>query len=123
MAESIERYFRVIAVGSRRRPATCASRWSPAADVYKTDDGWIVKIDLAGVSPDEVEMAIEGAQLRIAGVRRDTFYGEGVSYQQMEITYSGFERTFNFPCAIDGARVKRDYRDGLLIIFLHSSGE
>ncbi|GAC1396963.1 MAG: hypothetical protein NVSMB56_11960 [Pyrinomonadaceae bacterium] len=120
MAESISRYFRVMAVGGRRRPAGGA-QWCPAADVYKTNDGWVVKVDLAGVSPDEIEIEIAGATLRIEGVRRDTFCGEGVAYHQLEITYSRFERTFNFPCVIDGARIKRDYRDGLLILSLRSS--
>ncbi len=92
--------------------------WRPAADVYQTDDGWIVKVDLAGVSAEELEITIDDQTLRIAGCRRDTFYGEGISYRQMEITYSRFEKILSFPCSIQGAHLVRDYRDGLLIIQL-----
>lgn len=88
--------------------------------MYRTQDGWVVKLDLAGISPDDLEIEVEGAMLRVAGCRRDAFYGEGVSYQQLEITYSRFERTFHFPCSIEGARLLRDYRDGLLILHLRS---
>lgn len=101
------------------RPAT-GRLWYPSADVYKTREGWIVKVELAGVSAEEVEVAIEGRMLRIAGCRRDSFCSETISYHQLEITYSRFEKTIEFPCPIDGAAIKADYRDGLLIIYLRS---
>jgi HSP20 family protein len=118
MANSVERYFRLLHGERRMRPGTRA--WCPAADIYRTTDGWIVKVDLAGVHPDELEIKVKGATLLLAGCRRDTFYGEGVSYHQLEITYSRFERTLQFPCRIEGASVGRDYRDGLLILHLRS---
>ena len=117
MAESVERYFLLMPAGRGSRPSR-QRLWRPAADVYGVSDGWIVKLDLAGISPDDLEIEISGAQLRVGGCRRDTFYGEGVSYQQLEITYSRFERTFRFPCSIEDAHIARDYRDGLLILHL-----
>ncbi|HVG30460.1 MAG TPA: Hsp20/alpha crystallin family protein [Pyrinomonadaceae bacterium] len=119
MARSIERYMRLMPVGGRQqRPSE--RRWSPAADLYRIKGGWLVKVDLAGVSPDEVEITVAGRVLAIEGCRRDAFCEETLSYHQLEITYSRFEKTLRFPCAIDGARVERDYRDGFLLIFLHS---
>jgi HSP20 family protein len=102
-----------------RRARLCDRLWSPAADVYRTRDGWIVKFDLAGVSADDIEVTIAGPTVRVAGVRRDTFYGEGVSYQQLEITYSRFERTLRLPCSIESAHLAQEYKDGLLILHLH----
>lgn len=118
MANSVERYFRLLHGERRVRPGSRV--WCPAADIYRTPDGWIVKVDLAGVRQDELEITVRGTTLRLAGCRRDTFYGEGISYQQLEITYSRFERTLQFPCPIEGASVVRDYRDGLLILHLRS---
>lgn len=108
-------------MGARQRPAE--RHWAPAADVYRTRDGWLVKVDLAGVSPDEIKLAVEGRVLIIEGCRRDAFCAETVSYHQLEITYSRFEKTLRFPCTIDHARIRRDYRDGFLLVYLHSSGE
>lgn len=119
MAESVERYFRMLHLGRRSRPS--ARVWCPNADVYRTADGWVVKVDLAGVSIDDLEIIIQGRTLRLSGCRRDTFFGEGVQYHQLEITYSRFEKTLHFPCSIEGASLLRDYRDGLLI--LHLRGE
>ncbi len=119
MAESVERYFRTIAVARRSRPG--ARLWHPNADIYRTADGWIVKVDLAGVTADDLEITIQDRTLSIAGCRRDTFFEKGVVYHQLEITYSRFEKTLVFPCSIEGASLLRDYRDGLLI--LHLRGE
>ncbi len=92
--------------------------WCPSADVYQTHDGWVVKVELAGVSSDEIEIKIEGTTLTIAGCRRDTFYAESLSYHQLEITYSRYEKTLSFPCPIEGSQIERHYRDGLLILHL-----
>jgi HSP20 family protein len=118
MANSVERYFRLLHGERKVRPSHRA--WCPAADIYRTPDGWIVKVDLAGVTADDLEITLHGAKLHLSGCRRDTFYGEGVTYQQLEITYSRFEKTLQFPCQIEGATLLRDYRDGLLILHLRS---
>ena len=119
MAESVERYFLLMPMAREKRP-TRDRLWCPAADVYRTSDGWIVKLDLAGIKPDDMEVVVSGATLHVSGCRRDTFYGESISYQQLEITYSRFERTFSFPCSIEDAHLLRHYRDGLLILHLKS---
>ncbi|PYT02388.1 MAG: hypothetical protein DMF65_06695 [Acidobacteria bacterium] len=121
MARSIERYLRMIPKAGGVR---CTEQfWYPAADVYRTRDGWVVKVELAGVVPDELEVRVAGDTLRVAGSRRDETFGETVSYHQLEITYSRFEKTIRFPCPIEGARVERRYKDGLLILYLQSQEE
>lgn len=116
MAKSINRYFQYLASSKNSTPS--GKLWYPAADVYKTDEGWIVKVELAGVSAEDIEIDIEGHILYIAGTRRDRVCTVGMSYQQMEITYSRFEKTLSFPKSIDGARIEHHYQDGLLLIYL-----
>ncbi len=92
--------------------------WYPAADVYQTPEGWVVKIELAGVSAEEIEIDVQGQTLSISGCRKDRSCTSGVSYQQMEITYSNFEKTLRFPSTIEGANVEHIFENGLLIINL-----
>lgn len=106
----------LLTVAHRVRPS--GRLWNPAADVYRTNDGWLVKVDLAGICADDLEIEIDESSLNIRGCRRDTFVQEGFSYQQMEITYSRFEKTIEFPCLIEAASLAHDYRDGLLIVNL-----
>ena len=121
MAESANRYFQMLPVMVRRsRPS--GRLWYPAADVYETSAGWMVKVELAGVSIEDVEIDLQGDTLYLTGIRRDGHCsGDGVTFHQLEITYSRFEKTLRFPHRIDGAKLEYDYKDGLLIINLRSS--
>jgi HSP20 family protein len=118
--ESFKRYF--LSQGPReKRPS--GRLWCPAADVYRTSEGWIVKVDLAGIRPADIEITIDGPVLRISGLRRDSVCGEGISHYQLEITYSRFEKMIQFPRSIEHASIARDYHDGLLILRLHEEEE
>src|SRR2546422_295623 len=116
MAKSTNRYFQF--TGSSKKARVGERLWYPAADVYQTPDGWVVKVELAGVLPDEIEIEIEDNSLCIAGCRKDRSCVSGVSYQQMEITYSNFEKTLRFPSPIEGSAVEHMFENGLLIITL-----
>ena len=120
--QSFDRFFRVVHAqrGSGSRPS--GRLWCPAADVYRTQDGWIVKVDLAGIRSEDIEITIDGPLLRISGLRRDSTCGQGVSHYQLEITYSRFEKTIQFPRSIEHASIARDYHDGLLVLRLHEEG-
>jgi HSP20 family protein len=98
MANS-NRQFSLLTVAHRVRPS--GRLWNPAADVYRTGDGWMVKLDVAGICAEELEIDLDQENLRVRGCRRDTVYREGFSYQQMEISYSRFEKTIQFPCSIE----------------------
>jgi HSP20 family protein len=119
MAKATNRYFHYLASSKDAKPS--GKLWYPAADVYSTPDGWIVKVELAGVSAEDIEIDIAGNILSIAGTRRDRTCTVGMSYHQMEITYSRFEKTLRFPKSIDGARIEHNYQDGLLLIYLRKA--
>ena len=116
MAKSTNRNFQFL--GTSKKAVVSGRLWYPAADVYQTPDGWVVKVELAGVSDAEIEIEVKDNTLTIAGCRKDRSCVSGISYQQMEITYSNFEKTLRFPSAIDGATVEHIFENGLLIIHL-----
>jgi len=116
MAKSTNRNFHFL--GTSKRAVVSGRLWYPAADVYQTPDGWVVKVELAGVLDAEIEIDITGNTLTIAGCRKDRSCVSGISYQQMEITYSNFEKTLRFPSDIDGAAIEHMFENGLLIIHL-----
>ena len=116
MAKSINRYFQFIASSKNAKPS--GRLWYPAADVYETPDGWLVKVELAGVSAEDIEISIQGNVLYIAGCRKDRSCAAGIHYRQMEITYSHFEKTLQFPASIEGATIEHNFENGLLLINL-----
>ena len=122
MAKSINRYFHFLASSKNTKPS--GRLWYPSADVYQTPDGWLVKVELAGVSAEDTEIEIQGNMLYIAGIRRDKMCtAAGVSFHQLEITYSRFEKTLEFPASIEGASIEHNFDNGLLIIRLWKAEE
>ena len=111
---NIDRDFSLIRTDRRVVPS--GRLWNPSADVYRSSEGWVVKVDLAGVCTDELEVEISDSLLSIRGCRKDTLFREGFIYHQMEITYSHFEKSIQFPAPLEGASIRPDYSDGFLII-------
>jgi HSP20 family protein len=99
------------------------THWRPAADIYQTRDGWIIKYAIAGVKPEDIKIAIKGSAITVSGFRRDWKLEEGWTYYAMEISYNRFERTIELPCLLDGAEVRMEARDGILFVRLKCRGE
>jgi HSP20 family protein len=97
--------------------------WQPAADIYRTRDGWLVKFDLAGVRPEDIELRVLDGHVTVRGTRRDCTTHEGCRYYRLEIAYSRFERTIELPCRLDQARLTTEYRDGMLLVHLSPTEE
>lgn len=115
MAKFYDRHFQFLA-SSNAKPS--GRLWLPAADVYETQDGWVVKVELAGVAAEDVEIDVQGNNLHIAGCRKDRTGISGASYHQMEITYSRFEKNLQFPASIENVVLDHMFENGLLIIRL-----
>lgn len=90
--------------------------WQPAADIYRTRFGWLVKLDLAGVRPGDVELIAHGNLLTVRGHRRDCSLEEGCHCYRLEITYDRFERTLELPCNLDDAHVTAEHHEGMLLV-------
>jgi HSP20 family protein len=90
--------------------------WRPAVDVYRTPNGWLIKLELAGVRPEDIEVRVKGSRLTVRGARRDWCVGETCSCHMMEITYSHFERSVDLPEIVSPAQVRAEHRHGMLLI-------
>ncbi len=93
-----------------------ASAWQPNTDIYRTPKGWLIKCDLAGVRPEDVELSWSGNRLSVRGIRRDSCLEEGCHCYQMEIAYSQFERHITLPTDLERARIDAEHRHGMLLV-------
>ena len=64
--------------------------WQPQVDIYRTREGWVIKLELAGVRPQDVSIAVRGSRLRVSGVRHARIVEAGWSHYTMEIAYTVF---------------------------------
>ena len=93
--------------------------WHPAADVYRTPDGWGIKFELAGVRAEDIDLEVCGHDVILRGTRRDTTPRCSQMYQ-LEIAYSRFERVLRLPCDLSRAAISTSYRDGLLHVLIQT---
>jgi len=92
--------------------------WSPPVDILERGDEVVLKMDLPGVSQDEIEVRVEENILIVQGERRFTKEVLDESYIQIERPYGTFRRTFNLPRMIEHERIKASYKDGVLRVVL-----
>jgi HSP20 family protein len=95
---------------------TATGRWTPRTDVYLSDNGLVVKVELAGMKSDSLEIIVEGQRLRISGVRPDCCRGPHCNFLVMEINYGPFETVLDLPAGYELARAKAMYVNGFLRI-------
>lgn len=90
--------------------------WHPPTDVYETDSYIMVKMEVAGVSEDDLVVRLHGRALTVYGCRDDP--AAKLAYQQMEISYGDFRSEVNLPCDVDETGVRASYDQGFLYIML-----
>jgi HSP20 family protein len=98
-------------------------KWRPATDVYCTQEGWLVKMELAGVHDSDIELYLDGRILIVSGMRYDRPLMEGCKLHALEIAYSPFERSIEFPVDLDQAQIMTEYQDGMLWVRILTKGD
>ena len=90
--------------------------WRPPTDVYETDDCVVVKVEIAGMEDADLRISLDGKQLIISGMRRDS--ASKLGYQQMEILYGHFETDVHLARAIEEDKIEATYQNGFLVVRL-----
>ena len=93
-------------------------RWTPAVDVYENKDSVVVKAELPGLDPKEVEISIEDGTLYLKGERKSESEDQRDGYHRLERSYGSFARAFTLPDSVDPEKVSAEYKDGLLSVTL-----
>ena len=92
------------------------ANWVPNTDVYETDNGLVVKVELAGMRSEHLEITVEAHRMRISGNRPDGCRAAKASFLVMEINYGPFESVLELPEAYDLSQAKAAYLNGFLRI-------
>ncbi len=97
--------------------------WIPEADVIETEDYLDVRLNLAGVSKEDVEVAFDETYLRVEGRRAlDAPAGSCTRYHRLEMGSGRFERIFRVPVHIDPDHIEATLVDGILTVRMSKPG-
>jgi HSP20 family protein len=95
---------------------TATGRWTPNTDIYTSESGLVVKVELAGMKSDSLEIVVDNNRLRISGTRPDCCRAPQCNFLVMEITYGPFETVLDLPPGYDLGSAKAVYVNGFLRI-------
>ena len=88
--------------------------WTPAADIYETDSGYIIAMDLPGIDREALVIDIDDGRLIVKGTRAIT----EPKQHRSERPRGKFLRTFSVPGSVDQAKIGAEYKDGVLQVRL-----
>jgi len=94
------------------------TEWAPALDLSETKEAIVVKAEVPGLEPKEIEIALQGDLLTIKGEKKQEKEEKGEHYHRMERSYGAFARTVRLPVPVDGSKVTATFKNGLLMIQL-----
>lgn len=93
-------------------------RWAPSVDVIETNDTVVIKAELPGLEPKDVDISVSGNTLTIRGEKKEEKEEKGKTFYRMERSYGSFCRTIDLPAAVEADKAKADYKQGVLEITL-----
>ena len=93
-----------------------ARRWIPSMDLVETQDHFVLKADLPGMSESDVNVELENNVLTISGERKTEQEEQQEGYYRLERATGAFSRSLSLPEGIDAEAVAADFDNGVLTV-------
>ena len=91
--------------------------WAPAVDIFETEHELVVRADLPGVNPQDLDIRVENNILTIRGERKfDSNKANEENYLRVERAYGPFSRSFSLANSVKSDAIKADYQNGVLTL-------
>lgn len=105
-------------LATRRMPQNDAegavTNWVPAVDIIEEKDRYVLRADVPGVAPADIEVSMDGGVLSVSGHRFDESRSDDASMQRVERVSGRFFRRFSLPDTADAEGVKAHSKNGIL---------
>ncbi len=92
--------------------------WDLSVDVYEEGNNVVAQMNLPGVDPDKLDIAIDDGYLRVTGSRDEDKEVKKRGYYSKQIMRGSFERTVRLPYDVDSNKANADYDKGVLTVLI-----
>ena len=89
-------------------------RWMPAMDLVESDDHFVLRADLPGLSEEDVKIELEDSTLTISGERKSEHESDREGYHRVERAFGSFQRSLTLPQGVDPEAVTASFNRGVL---------
>lgn len=92
--------------------------WTPAVDIFETEEAVVVKAEIPGVERDQIAVEIKDGILTLHGERKFEKEVKEENYHRIERAYGTFHRSFSLPSSVDEEKISAKFKEGVLEVTL-----
>jgi HSP20 family protein len=98
------------------------TEWAPAVDATTKNGDLVIRAELPGVSPEDVDISLQNNVMTISGERKAEQEEERGGYFIRERRYGSFSRSFSLPQGTDESKVSARFDQGVLEVTVEGAG-
>jgi HSP20 family protein len=114
MERAVDEMLGMRGMAQRRTPQE--REWMPSVEMFEKDNTYIIKAELPGVKPGEIDVSVTDHNLTIKGEKQASRETKNEDYYLSEVSYGSFMRSIPLPENVDADRVEASFEDGMLEI-------
>jgi len=95
----------------------------PAIESFVREGNLVIRVDLPGIKPEDVELSVEGNRLSIKGERKDERESNAEGARYREVSYGRFHRTVVLPPRTQTEAVSATFKNGVLEVTVKAPSE
>jgi HSP20 family protein len=114
LQNEMNRLFNTVFDAPSPSTAGALRRWMPAMDLVETDDHFVLRADLPGLSEDDVKIEFEDGTLTVSGERKSAHESKTDGYYRIERAFGSFSRSLTLPQGVDPEAVTAGFDRGVL---------
>ena len=88
--------------------------WAPPVDIFEKSDNLVIRAEIPGAKPEDLDVRIENGVLSLHGERKRELDVDEKSSHRLERVYGSFTRSFSLPTIVDASKITATYKDGIL---------
>ena len=122
LREELNSLFELHFWSSFGRPGQLFTGWSPALDLYQSNDNMIAVVELPGMRKEDIEISLHDGTLTISGERKRGS-NDADKPERTERYIGTFRRSIALPTRVEASKVSATYQDGILKVTLPKADE
>ena len=123
LRDDLNSFFELPVWSGFARSGQLFSGWSPALDLYQSNDNVIAVVELPGMRKEDIEISLHDGSLTISGERKRENISNSEKAERTERHIGTFRRSIALPTRVDANQVSATYRDGILTVTLPKAEE
>ena len=97
------------------------SVWAPRMDLLETEEAYRIRLDVPGMSKDDLTINYQDNELTVSGERTSNRPEDEAEYVRVERPFGYFHRTFSLPQTVDATGIQATYENGVLTLTVPKS--